>query len=69
MSRAALRQHTPEADFLFHAGMIAVKQNDRPAARLYLRRAIALNPNFSPIDAPVAVATLRQLTNSAGKKT
>jgi tetratricopeptide (TPR) repeat protein len=69
MSRAALSQHTPEADFLFHAGMIAVKQNDRPAAQLYLRRAVALNPDFSPIDAPIAVATLQQIAVPVGKKT
>ncbi len=69
MSRAALREHTPEAGFLFHAGMIAVKQNDRAAAQRCLRQAIALNPNFSPIDAPVALATLQQLAGPIRKKT
>ncbi len=68
MSRAALSQHTPEADFLFHAGMIAVKQNDVPTAQRCLRQAIALNPNFGPIDAPIASATLQQLAGPAGKK-
>ena len=60
MSRAALRKNTPEADFLFHAGMIAAKLKNRPAAQSFLNRAIRLNPNFSPTDAPVAIAALRQ---------
>lgn len=59
LSRAALGRHTPEADFLFHAGMIAAKLPDRAASRAYLGRALRLNPNFSPLDAPVAVAALR----------
>ena len=61
MSRAALAEKTPEADFLYHAGMIALKQNDREAARAYLSQAIALNPDFSPVDAPLAAAALRQI--------
>ncbi len=60
LSRVALSRHTPEADFLFHAGMIAAKRRDRPAARSFFGRALHLNPNFSPTDAPVAVAALRQ---------
>lgn len=59
LSRAALSRHTPEAGFLFHAGMIAAKLKDRPAAQAFLQRAIRLNPNFSPTDAPVALAALR----------
>ena len=61
VSRAALRRHTPEADFLFHAGMISARLSDRPAARSFLGRALRLNPNFSPTDVPVAVAALRRL--------
>lgn len=61
MSQVALSKHTPEAGFLFHAGMISAGLKDRSAAERSLRQAIRLNPNFSPIDAPVAVATLRQL--------
>lgn len=61
LSRAALSRHTPEASFLFHAGTISAKLKDRPAARSFLSRAIRLNPNFSPTDAPVAVAALRLL--------
>ena len=62
LSRAALSRHTPEAGFLFHAGMISAKLKDRPAAQAFLDRAIRLNPNFSPTDAPVAVAALRQFS-------
>ncbi len=61
MSRAALAEKTPEADFLYHAGVIAIKQGDSKAARTYLRRAVQLNPDFSPIDAPLAAAALRQI--------
>ena len=65
MSRAALREHTPEAGFLFHAGMIAVKQNNLPEAQMFLRQAIALNPNFSPVDAPAALRQLAALSQNA----
>ena len=44
--------HYPEA--------AAMKQGDRKAARAYLSQAIALNPNFSPVDAPLAAAALRE---------
>ncbi len=68
MSRAALAEKTPEADFLFHAGMIALKQKDPQTARTYLHRAVQLNPNFSPVDAPLAAAALRR-TDSEGQQT
>ncbi len=67
LNRAALAEKTPESEFLYHAGMIAMKRKDISAARLCLHRAIQLNPNFSPIDAPLAAATLRQM-GSEGKK-
>lgn len=57
----ALRRHTPEARFLFHAGMIDAKLGDRPSAQKYLYQALSLNPNFSPIFAPQAAATLQEL--------
>ncbi len=69
MSRAALRVHTPEAEFLFHAGMIALKQNNRTLAQTDLQQALTLNPNFSPIDAPIAQATLQEPASPAGKRT
>ena len=61
LSRMALSRHTPEADFLFHAGMIDAQLGDRAQEKKALSQALALNPNFSPLDAPVAVAALRQL--------
>ena len=64
----ALRQKTPDAKILFHAGMIHAKLGERPAARDYLHRALSLNPNFSPLDAPVAAETLKQLGQVAGNK-
>lgn len=67
MSRAALAEKTPESDFLFHAGMIALKQKNSQAARTYLRHALQLNPNFSPRDAPLAAAALRQI-DSEGRQ-
>lgn len=61
MSKKALGRHTPEANFLFHAGMIAARRGDRGTAQNRLYQAVSLNPNFSPISAPVAYATLKQL--------
>jgi tetratricopeptide (TPR) repeat protein len=57
----ALAQHTPDAGFLFHAGMIHAKLGDRVTAQRYLAQALSLNPSFNPLDAPVAEATLAEL--------
>jgi tetratricopeptide (TPR) repeat protein len=59
--RQGLSRGTPEASFYFHAGMIHARLGDRGRAQRYLYQALSLNPNFSPIDAPVAAETLRQL--------
>jgi tetratricopeptide (TPR) repeat protein len=59
--RQALRVNTPEARFLYHAGMIANRQGDRAAAQMYMYHALSLNPNFNPIQAAEAVETLRQI--------
>ena len=59
--RKSLSQHTPEASFLFHAGMIAAKLGQRSAAQMDLYRAMSLNSNFSPLYTPVAAATLKEL--------
>jgi tetratricopeptide (TPR) repeat protein len=61
MSEKALSRRTPEASFLFHAGMIEAKLGDRVTAQNRLYQALSTNPNFSPVYAPVAVETLRQL--------
>lgn len=57
----AMKQRTPEARFLFHAGMIAAALHDRVSAQKYLYQALSLNPNFSPIYAQVASDTLQKL--------
>ena len=53
--KLAIRQKTPDATILFHAGMIALQGNDRANAQYNLSRALSLNPNFSPTYAPIAV--------------
>jgi hypothetical protein len=45
----------------FHAGMIYAKLGDRATAQRHLAHALTLNPAFSPIDAPIAAATLAEL--------
>ena len=60
-SSKALNQRTPDALLLFHAGMIHAKRGERRLAQQYLNQALALNPYFSPLYAPVAVDTLNEL--------
>ena len=47
--------------FLFHAGMIHEKLGDRVDAQKLLYQALSLNPEFHPIYAPIAAATLAEL--------
>jgi tetratricopeptide (TPR) repeat protein len=56
----ALSKNTPEALFLFHAGMIDAKLGDVASAQRYLYQAQSLNPNFSLVYAPIAVDMLQQ---------
>jgi tetratricopeptide (TPR) repeat protein len=62
----SLRLGTRDALMLYHAGMIAQAQGDAAAAREYLRRALEINPNFSPLYAPRAQQALTKLGGSAG---
>ena len=48
--------NTPEASYLFHAGMIAGKLGDRPRAQTLLYQATSLNPHFNPLDMRLADA-------------
>jgi tetratricopeptide (TPR) repeat protein len=57
----ALSRKTPEARFLYHAGMIAAKCGHASAAKIDLYQALSLNPEFNPIDAVVARNTLHDL--------
>jgi Flp pilus assembly protein TadD len=51
----ALRLGTREPKLLYHAGMIACRIPERRAeGRRFLREALALNPNWHPLDAPAA---------------
>ena len=58
-SRRALRLGTLDALKLFHRGMIERCAGNLAAGNGFLRRALALNPNFSILWAPVARRALR----------
>jgi len=47
--------------FLFHLGMIELSLGKNTDARRDLSEALALNPHFSPIDAPAAAAARHRL--------
>ena len=57
----ALQWQTPDANILFHAGMIYAKLSNHSMAQKYLYQALSLNPNFHPVYSTVAVETLKQL--------
>jgi tetratricopeptide (TPR) repeat protein len=57
-SREALRINTKDAVLYYHAGMIENALGNRAEARRHLQTAIALNPAFDLIQAPIAKATL-----------
>jgi tetratricopeptide (TPR) repeat protein len=62
----ALRLGTQDALMLYHAGMIAQAQGDDSAARLFLEQALALNPHFSPLYAPMAKQALAGIAQAEG---
>lgn len=47
--KEALRLGTKDARLYYHAGLIARAAGDRSGARAYLKRALALNPQFDPL--------------------
>jgi tetratricopeptide (TPR) repeat protein len=63
----ALRLGTHDPLMLYHAGMIAQAQGDTVAARDFLTRALARNPHFSPLYAPLAQQALTRLSVAASK--
>jgi len=58
-SKQALQLGTLDALKFFHRGAIEQCLGDRAAARSWFRRALALNPRFSVLWAPVAKRALR----------
>jgi tetratricopeptide (TPR) repeat protein len=60
-ARRALRLGSRDPLFLYHAGMAARAAGEHEAARGYLSRALAANPRFSPLHAPLARRALREL--------
>ena len=68
-SGEALRLGTQDASLLYHAGMIARAAGKRDSARTYLERALALNPQFDPLQAKnarQALATVRSGSTPSG---
>lgn len=63
--KEALHLETQDALLLFHAGMIYGRLGDNEKAKNYLRRAIALNPQFHLFYADLARATLQGLSNGS----
>ena len=59
--REALRLGTQSSRLLFHTGIIEAAVGRQSAAREHLAAALALNPAFSPLDAPRAAAVLKDL--------
>jgi tetratricopeptide (TPR) repeat protein len=59
--KEALKLGTNDALLYFHAGMIEEKLDKQEAAREYLQRAMALNPQFHVLYAGAAQATLQKL--------
>jgi tetratricopeptide (TPR) repeat protein len=58
--REALRLGTKDARLFYHAGMIARAAGDKSGAHDYLKRALALNPQFDPLQAPIARKALEE---------
>lgn len=65
----ALRLGTRDARLFYHAGMIARAGGAKAAARAYLQRALALNPQFDPLQATVARRTLQALAAAKDSST
>ena len=57
---AALELSTRDAKLYYHAGMVAAACGNRKTSRDYLRRALALNPMFDPLQASRARKALAQ---------
>jgi len=56
--KEALRLGTRDAKLFYHAGMIARAAGDQTSARDYLKRALALNSRFDPLQSAIALKAL-----------
>lgn len=59
--KIALSQKTPDPEMHYHAGLIAGAFGDPTSAKKHLKQALAMNPNFSLTQAPLAVKALEKL--------
>jgi tetratricopeptide (TPR) repeat protein len=60
-ANAALAMGTQDASLFYHAGLIQKALGNNSAAQDDLHRAIAINPHFSPLQAPLAQQALSEL--------
>ncbi|HYX42154.1 MAG TPA: tetratricopeptide repeat protein, partial [Pyrinomonadaceae bacterium] len=58
--KEALRLGTRDAKLLYHAGLIARAAGDQTMAHDYLKRALALNPQFEPLQVAFAQQALAE---------
>jgi tetratricopeptide (TPR) repeat protein len=61
LARQAVAGGAHPATYAYHLGLIYLSLGDNTAARAELTRALATNPHFSPVDAPVARLALAGL--------
>lgn len=61
--KIALSRNTPDSSIHYHAGMIALKAGDISSALRHLQIALAMNPRFSVLQAPLARAALVSIAN------
>jgi tetratricopeptide (TPR) repeat protein len=59
--RKALVQGTQDAALFYHAGRIALARGDRAQAKVYLQRALAINPYFLPFAPELSRQILAQI--------
>ena len=65
--KEALRLGTQDARLFFHAGMIHRAAGEPDRAREFLRRALALNPQFHVLQAEVAERALKEMGEPTGQ--
>jgi tetratricopeptide (TPR) repeat protein len=64
----ALKWGTPDAQLLYHAGMIHAGLGETSKAKKLLYQALSLNPQFHPVEAETAARTLRELSVGASNR-